>query len=65
MRTANVKATDFSQRRSAMEAGVVEVMVFSRPGRWHYVRKGVYARLLATYASIRYVRKSRNLSELL
>lgn len=47
------------------DAGVVEVMVFSRPGRWHYVRKGVYARLLATYASIRYVRKSRNISELL
>jgi hypothetical protein len=47
------------------DAGVVEVMVFSRPGRWHYVRKGVYARLLATYASVRYVRKSRNISELL
>jgi hypothetical protein len=47
------------------DAGVVEVMVLSRPGRWHYVRKGVYARLLATYASIRYVRKSRNISELL
>jgi murein DD-endopeptidase MepM/ murein hydrolase activator NlpD len=65
VRRPNVKASDFSRSRSAMDAGVVEVMVFSRPGRWHYVRKGVYARLLATYASIRYVRKSRNISELL
>jgi murein DD-endopeptidase MepM/ murein hydrolase activator NlpD len=65
VRTASVKASDFSHRRSAMDAGVVEVMVFSRPGRWYYVRKGVYARLLATYASIRYVRKTRSISELL
>ena len=54
-----IKASDFSRRSNRIEAGIIEIMVFSRPGRWYYVRKGVYQRIRAAYASIRYVRKTK------
>ncbi|MGQ7272950.1 LysM peptidoglycan-binding domain-containing protein [Marinobacter sp. V034] len=60
-----VKASDFSTRSNSTEVGIIEVMVFSRPGRWYYVRKGVYKRLIAAYASIRYIKKTRAISEAL
>lgn len=61
-----IHSRDFAPRRSnSVEAGIIEIMVFSRPGRWHYVRKGVYRRILASYASIRYVRKTRAMADVL
>lgn len=52
-------------RSSHRETGVVEVMVFSRPGRWYYIRRDAYQRLVTTYASVRYVRKTRAISNML
>ncbi|EMP57328.1 peptidoglycan-binding LysM [Marinobacter santoriniensis NKSG1] len=66
VRGQGVQSRDFDPRRSnRVEAGIIEIMVFSRPGRWHYVRKGVYRRILASYASIRYVRKTRAMADML
>ncbi|MEQ5835848.1 LysM domain-containing protein [Marinobacter sp. NFXS9] len=60
-----IKASDFSKRSNQTEAGIIEIMVFSRPGRWYYVRKGVYQRITAAYASIRYVRKTKAIAGVL
>lgn len=66
VRGQGIQSRDFAPRRSnSVEAGIIEIMVFSRPGRWHYVRKGVYRRILASYASIRYVRKTRAMADVL
>ncbi len=52
-------------RSSHRETGVVEVMVFSRPGRWYYIRREAYQRLVTAYASVRHVRKTRAISNML
>lgn len=63
---SNSKERGFvSQRRTKREIGIVEVMVFSRPGRWHYIRREAYRRLVTEYGSIRYVRKTKSISNML
>src|SRR5690554_7753441 len=54
-----------SQRTTRRETGVVEVMVFSKPGRWYYIRRQAYQRLVTEYGSIRYVRKTKSISNML
>lgn len=62
----NSREAAFGAARSTRrETGVVEVMVFSRPGRWYYIRREAYQRLVKTYSSVRYVRKTRAISNML
>lgn len=62
----NSRETGFGAARSTrQETGIVEVMVFSRPGRWYYVRREAYQRLVTTYSAVRYVRKTRAISNTL
>src|SRR5690606_31771458 len=50
---SNSKERGFvSQRRTKRETGIVEVMVFSRPGRWYYIRREAYRRLVTEYGAI-------------
>lgn len=59
-----VEVGTIGQRRKT-EVGIVEIMVFSRPGRWYYVRKRFYTGFVRRYASIRYIKKTRSISRAL
>ncbi|MFP3977603.1 LysM peptidoglycan-binding domain-containing protein [Marinobacter sp. KMM 10035] len=54
-----------ASRSTRNETGVIEVMIVSRPGRWHYIRREAYQRLVTTYASVRYVKKTRAIANAL
>lgn len=54
-----------ASRRTSKETGVIEVMIASRPGRWSYIRREAYQRLVTTYASVRYVKKTRAIANAL
>ncbi|ONF42114.1 hypothetical protein BTO32_17435 [Marinobacter lutaoensis] len=59
-----VEVGTLGQRRKT-EVGIVEIMVFSRPGRWYYVRKRFYTGFVRRYASIRSIKKTRSISQAL
>ncbi|WP_417538616.1 LysM peptidoglycan-binding domain-containing protein [Marinobacter sp.] len=62
----NTTETGFiGSRRARKESGVIEIMIVSRPGRWHYIRREAYQRLVTTYASVRYVKKTRAIANTL
>ncbi|MBZ0334219.1 LysM peptidoglycan-binding domain-containing protein [Marinobacter sp. AL4B] len=54
-----------ASRRARKNIGVIEIMIASRPGRWHYIRREAYQRLVTTYASVRYVKKTRAIANTL
>ncbi len=54
-----------ASRSTNKDSGVIEVMIASRPGRWSYIRREAYQRLVTTYASVRYVRKTRAIANAL
>lgn len=54
-----------ASRSISKETGVIEVMIASRPGRWSYIRREAYQRLITTYASVRYVKKTRAIANAL
>lgn len=54
-----------ANRSTRKETGVIEIMIVSRPGRWHYIRREAYQRLVTTYASVRYVKKTRAIANVL
>ncbi|WP_336367050.1 hypothetical protein [Marinobacter sp. C2H3] len=62
---SGIKPSDFSSRSSRREAGVVEIMVFSRPGRWYYIRKSTFQRLKTHHRAVRPIRKSRRIARVL
>lgn len=54
-----------ASRRTRKNIGIIEIMIASRPGRWHYIRREAYQRLVTTYASVRYVKKTRAIANTL